>query len=199
MSPAAIAYRDYRQASCLTRHVSPAAIAYRDYRQASCLTWPYLIVVVLFGLLVQGVYAAKPNIIVIYADDMGYGDCTVNNPESKIPTPNIDRLANEGLRFTDAHSPSSTCTASRFGLLTGTCPVRRGVVNGLTGLGPVIDKDEVTIADFLKDQEYVTRMIGKWHLGFEMYGDGPSGRTFDFSKPLARWAAGLRIRFLTSA
>ncbi len=74
-----------------------------------------------------------PNIIVIYADDMGYGDCTVNNPESKIPTPNIDRLAKEGLRFTDAHSPSSTCTASRYGLLTGTCPVRtrrRQWVNG---------------------------------------------------------------------
>ncbi len=89
-------------------------------------------------------YAAdKPNIVVIYADDMGYGDCTVNNPQSKIPTPHIDRLARKGSRFTDAHSPGSTCTASRYGLLTGTCPVRRGVVDGVTGLGPVIDRDVV--------------------------------------------------------
>jgi arylsulfatase A len=140
-----------------------------------------LLFVLIFAFTARA--AEKPNIIVIYADDMGYGDCTVNNPESKIPTPNIDRLAKEGMRFTDAHSPSSTCTASRYGLLTGTCPVRRGVVNGLTGLGPVIDKDEVTVADFLKNHGYVTRMIGKWHLGFEMYGDGPR-KTFDFSKPL---------------
>jgi len=114
---------------------------------------------------------------------MGYGDCTVNNPESKIPTPYIDGLAKKGMRFTDAHSPASTCTASRYGLLTGVNPARRGVVNGLTSLGPVIDKEEVTIAGFLKDQGYITRMVGKWHLGFELHGDSPR-KTFDFSKPL---------------
>jgi arylsulfatase A-like enzyme len=127
--------------------------------------------------------ASKPNIVVIYADDMGYGDCTVNNPDSKIPTPHIDQLAKEGLRFTDSHSPSATCTASRYGLLTGVNPARTGVVNGLTGLGPVIDRDEVTIADFLKNHGYIARMVGKWHLGFELHGDGPR-KAFDFSKPL---------------
>ena len=73
--------------------------------------------------------SSKPNIVFVYADDMGYGDCTVYNPESKIPTPNIDQLAKEGLRFTDAHSPHATCTGSRYGLLTGICPVRTGVSN----------------------------------------------------------------------
>lgn len=143
-----------------------------------------LSVAIVLGAVSVQTNAASPNIIVIYADDMGYGDCTANNPKSKIPTPNIDRLAKEGLRFTDAHSPASTCTASRYGLLTGTNPARRGVVNGLTSLGAVIDPDEVTIADFLKGQGYVTWIVGKWHLGFEMHGDGPR-KTFDFSKPLA--------------
>ena len=79
--------------------------------------------------------AEKPNIIVIYADDMGYGDCTANNPDSKIPTPHIDRLAKEGMRFTDAHSPSTVCTPSRYGLLTGINPAREGIVNPLLKFG----------------------------------------------------------------
>ena len=77
----------------------------------------YLLIAILCGMPAADVSSKeKPNIIIIYTDDMGYGDCTVNNPESKIPTPNIDRLAKEGLRFTDAHSPGTTCTASRYGL-----------------------------------------------------------------------------------
>ena len=68
----------------------------------------------------------KRNIVIIYADDMGYGDCTANNLESKIPTPHIDRLAAEGMRFTDAHSPATVCTPSRYGLLTGINPAREG-------------------------------------------------------------------------
>jgi arylsulfatase A len=63
--------------------------------------------------------SSRPNIVILYADDMGYGDLGIQNPESKIPTPNLDRLAREGLRFTDAHSSSGICTPSRYALLTG--------------------------------------------------------------------------------
>jgi arylsulfatase A-like enzyme len=144
----------------------------------------YLVIVFLCGILAEEASSAeKPNIIVIYADDMGYGDCTVNNPESKIPTPNIDRLAKEGLRFTDAHSPGTTCTASRYGLLTGINPARCGVVNGINGLGPVLEAGEFTIAEMLKAHGYATQMVGKWHLGFEL--DSAVGRrpVLDLSKP----------------
>jgi arylsulfatase A len=126
----------------------------------------------------------KPNIILILADDMGYGDCTVNNPASKISTPNIDQLAEEGLRFTDAHSASVTCTASRYGLLTGINPARTGVRNTLLGQGyPIIDENEITLPSMLRDQGYATHMVGKWHLGFEMKKSGRRPE-FDFSKPL---------------
>lgn len=143
----------------------------------------------LFTAILSGIPAAdasaneKPNIVIIYADDMGYGDCTVNNPESKITTPNIDRLASEGLRFTDAHSPSATCTASRYGLLTGINPARRGVVNGINGLGPVLEEGELTIAELLRSQGYSTQMIGKWHLGFELVAAEGRRPVLDLSKP----------------
>ena len=143
----------------------------------------YFIAGIFCAIPLHGVCAEKPNIVVIYADDMGYGDCTVNNLESKIPTPNIDRLAKEGLRFTDAHSPSATCTASRYGLLTGINPARRGVVNGINGLGPVLEERELTIAEMLKAQGYATRMVGKWHLGFELAAAEGRRPVLDLSKP----------------
>lgn len=91
------------------------------------------------------------------------------NPESKIRPPHIDQLAGEGLLFTDAHAAGSTCTPSRYGLLTGINPVRTGVLNTLLRRGePIIAEDEVTIASLLRDQGYITRMIGKWHLEFQM-------------------------------
>ena len=121
----------------------------------------------------------KPSIVIILADDMGYGDCSINNPHSKILTPHIDQLAKEGVRFTDAHSAATVCTPSRYGLLSGTCPARTDINNFTAGKGPVIAPDEVTIADLLKDQGYATHMIGKWHLGFKR-----SQRAFDFTKPL---------------
>jgi arylsulfatase A len=126
----------------------------------------------IMGSACAGADTGKPNIIFIYADDMGYGDCGVYNPGITIPTPNIDQLARDGLRFTDAHSPYATCTGSRYGLLTGTNPARTGVSNPITSAGPAIGMNEVTIAQFLKDQGYTTKMLGKWHLGFDIPKEG---------------------------
>ncbi len=109
----------------------------------------------------------KPNIVYILADDLGYGDVRCLNPESKIPTPHMDRLAAEGMTFTDAHSPSAVCTPTRYGLLTGRYAWRTRLKDGvLWGYSPgLIDQGELTVARFLKDQGYATACIGKWHLG----------------------------------
>jgi arylsulfatase A len=128
--------------------------------------------------------ADQPNIVLILADDMGYGDCTAFNPQSRIKTPHIDALAEEGLRFTDAHAAADTCTPSRYGLLTGINPVRTGVANTLLAKGDsIIAEDEKTLASMLQDRGYITRMIGKWHLGFEKDKSGRRAE-FNFSKPV---------------
>lgn len=105
----------------------------------------------------------------ILADDMGYGDVSANNPESKIQTPNIDRLAEEGMRFTDAHAPSSVCTPTRYGILTGRYCWRSRLPQGvLQGYGKaLIEKDRETVASLLKKHGYVTGVVGKWHLGLD--------------------------------
>jgi arylsulfatase A len=110
--------------------------------------------------------AAPPNIVILYADDMGYGDLGANNPKSKIPTPNLDRLSAEGMRFTDGHSSSGICTPSRYSLLTGRHHWRdfHGIVNAL---GPtVFKKDQLTLPQMLREKGYATACIGKWHLGW---------------------------------
>lgn len=109
-----------------------------------------------------------PNIVVILADDMGYGDIGVYNPDSLVPTPNLDQLAAEGVRYTDAHSPASVCTPTRYSILTGRYAWRSRLKSGvLWGYSPLlIETDLETVPSLLKKQGYHTAGIGKWHLGF---------------------------------
>ncbi len=112
---------------------------------------------------------STPNIIYILADDLGYGDVSAYNPESRIQTKNIDKLAAEGMRFTDAHSPSSVCTPTRYGILTGRYCWRSRLPQGvLRGYGrALIEVDRPTVASFLQSHGYVTGVVGKWHLGLD--------------------------------
>ena len=130
-----------------------------------------------------------PNIVVILADDMGYGDVGVYNVESRIPTPHMDLLAREGIRFTDMHSADSVCTPSRYGLLTGRycwrTQLQRTVLFNYEP--PLIEPDRLTLASLLKGSGYETGMFGKWHLGLGFA--VKDGSSVDFGQPLP-WYAG---------
>jgi len=131
-----------------------------------------------------------PNVVLIYTDDLGYGDISAYGA-SKIKTPNIDRLASEGLMFTRAYATSATCTPSRYALLTGEYPWRRpgtGIAKGDAAL--IIPPDTYTLADLFKDAGYQTGIVGKWHLGLGPEGGpdwnkeirpGPADLGFDYS------------------
>ena len=146
-----------------------------------------------------------PNIIYILADDMGYGDMGCNNSGCKIPTPHLDRLAAQGMRFTDAHASSSVCSPSRYALLTGRycwrTPLKSSVLWPWDP--PLIEAERPTVAKLLRQQGYRTACIGKWHLGWEWatkdgkpaYGDESIGRlnreqrqalerNIDYSQPI---------------
>jgi arylsulfatase A len=113
--------------------------------------------------------STRPNIIYILADDMGYGDMGFNNPNCKIPTPNLDRLAAQGMRFTDAHAGSSVCTPSRYSVLTGRYSWRSRLKSGIVWEwdGSLIEPDRLTVAGMLKAEGYRTACFGKWHLGWD--------------------------------
>ena len=122
-----------------------------------------------------------PNIILILADDLGYGDPGSYNPGSKIPTPHIDALAARGMRFTDAHTTSAVCTPTRYGILTGAYswrgPLKQGVTWSYDSL--IVDTSMVTVADVLDRAGYRTACVGKWHLGLGWQIDSSGGVRFD--------------------
>lgn len=144
--------------------------------------------------------AERPNIVLILCDDLGYGDVKANHPGCRIATPHMDRIAREGVRFTDAHTPSSVCSPTRYGLLTGRYNWRTRLQSGvLGGLSPrLIEPGRETLASFLKARGYHTAAIGKWHLGMdwvklpgqtvsELGVESPAQvRSVDYAQPIAQ-------------
>lgn len=140
------------------------------------------VLLVLLPLLIGGCASEEasapeaPNVVFILADDMGVGDPGSYNPGSKIPTPHVNRLAEQGMRLTNAHASGTLCVPSRYGLLTGRHPHRERMPDWTER--PLIDLDQPSLASLLDDRGYTTYMVGKWHLGFE------GGTAYDCSQPL---------------
>lgn len=130
--------------------------------------------------------AERPNVIFMMADDLGYGDVQANNPQSRIPTPNLDRVAQEGMRFTDAHSPSAVCTPTRYGVVTGRYSwrgaLKRGVLNGYGA--SLIEPNRPTVATLAKSAGLDAAVIGKWHLGLDFQRN--EANEINFEAPLVR-------------
>ena len=116
----------------------------------------------------------KPNIIFVLFDDLGYGQPQSYNPQSALRTPNLDKFATQGMRFSDAHTAAAVCTPTRYGVLTGRYPSRIGQFGVLTTFSkPIIPATRTTVASLLKAQGYTTACIGKWHLGIDWVGGKP--------------------------
>lgn len=134
----------------------------------------------------------QPNIVIILADDLGYGDPSCYNPNSKIPTPNIDKLVSEGLQFTDAHSASAVCTPTRYSILTGRYCWRTRLKKSVLWAWdkPLIKDERLTLPEMLKQKGYQTAAIGKWHLGWEwptidsLSAKEMKGKNVDYNKPI---------------
>jgi arylsulfatase A-like enzyme len=118
----------------------------------------------------------KPNVVFILADDFGFGDVQVNNPHSEIPTPNLNRLAEQGRNFTNAHTTSGVCTPTRYSVLTGRYNWRSRMKKWVLGgwSRPLIQDDRMTVATVLKQNGYHTAVVGKWHLGLGWQGKDTS-------------------------
>lgn len=128
----------------------------------------YFIPLLLLLTVVVTAEAKRPNVLIILVDDMGYGDLRSYNSDSNIPTPYLDKLAQEGMLFTDAHAAGSMCHPSRYGLITGQLPSR--IDTWKWPRQALIKRGQTTLASLLKGQGYRTAMVGKWHLGFEENG-----------------------------
>lgn len=139
------------------------------HKKTKFLAYAVILLLAIATVSFQSAPRQHPNIVYILADDLGYGDVSANNPEGKIATPNLDKLASEGMRFTDAHSPSSVCTPTRYALMTGRYPWRSrlpvGVLRGYSRT--LIENDRATVASMLRKNGYQTGVVGKWHLGLD--------------------------------
>jgi len=124
----------------------------------------------------------RPNVVLIYADDLGYGDVSAYGAR-RLKTPNIDRLAHEGLRFTDAHATAATCTPSRYAMLTGEYAWRKpgtGILPGDAAM--IIEPGRTTLASVFQRAGYATGVVGKWHLGLGPAGDRTGMGTFGLAR-----------------
>ena len=162
-------------------HGIPQPIFKNIFQMLRSLVFQILALCVVSSLMAE----TAPNVVYILTDDLGYGDVRVCNPDGKIATPNVDELGKGGMVFTDAHSNSSVCTPTRYGVLTGRYAFRTRLTKSvLGGSSPhLILPGRITAASFLKEQGYHTAFIGKWHLGWD-WAKVEGTKDIDFSKPI---------------